>query len=90
MVLCRGPAVLPKGCRHLFGWRHKQPKADILRGQREGQMLWKPRKGKIVSSWRNQERSPEKVAFESGLEGRGLFCEKEEIKKIKSCVLIFY
>lgn len=53
-------------------------------------MLWKPRKGKIVSSWRNQERSPEKVAFESGLEGRGLFCEKEEIKKIKSCVLTFY
>lgn len=46
-------------------------------------MLWKPRKGKIVSSWRNQERSPEKAAFESGLEGKGLFCGKEEIKKIK-------
>ena len=46
-------------------------------------MFWKPRRGKIVSSWRNQERSPEKVAFESGLEGRGLFSGKEEIKKIK-------
>lgn len=30
-------------------------------------MLWKPRKGTIVSSWRNQERYTKKVAFEPAL-----------------------
>lgn len=43
-------------------------------------MLWKPRKGTIISSWRNQGRYTEKVAFEPALKvGMAIFYFAREI-----------
>lgn len=57
MELTRGDAV--QETRNPVGRMSTQiSKGRISRDQREGQMFWKPGKGKIVTSWRNEGRFP--------------------------------